>query len=229
MTTTAAIKLEEYDGEEISDILPDLEKTFAFRFTQDDFLHIKTFGDFCEVVSNHVQYEHTEDCTSQQAFYKIRQAIHLTQQIEINTILPGSQLADIFPHKGRRQHINRFNHKFGIKLDFLSYPGWISLTCVIGLLLSLVAFFFDWQIALSGLILCITILYIAEKTGKQLKLKTVKELTELSIRKHYIDMRRKPYTVNKNEVIPIIKELFNKHLDVDKQLLTPDALFSWAK
>lgn len=229
MEATENLKLDEYDSEEIADILPALEKTFDIRFKNDDFLNVRSFGDFCEVVIGHIQQSHKEDCTSQQAFYKIRQAILITNGMDKNTILPESRLADIFPSVNRRRQVNKFQRALGVRLNFLTYPGWLTATLLIGILLSCIAFFFDWKIAVSGILLFISALYIAEKTAKELELETVKDLTGKAVLEHYTTIRSIPYTVNKKEVPGIIRDIFHAQLYIDKQFLTDDALFSWAK
>lgn len=229
MAVTDEIKLYNYEDEDIFDIVPQLEKSFAIRFEREAFFHVRTFGDFCTVVSDHVQQPHKEDCTSQQAFYKIRHAIHTVQGIDKNTILPGSRLTDIFPYPQRHRQVKKFQRELGIQLNILTYPGWLASLFFIGILASCIIFFFDWKIAVSGIILFITAIYIAGKTGKTIELKTVKELTEKAVRENYNDIRRAPYTVNKNEVAGIVKDIFYKHFDIARHDLTDDALFSWAK
>lgn len=229
MAITDEIKLDDYEDEDIFDIVPKLEKSFAIRFEREAFFSVRTFGDFCAVVSDHIQKPQKEDCTSQQAFYKIRQAIHKVQGIDKNTIIPESSLAAIFSNPHRRRQIKKFQRELGFQLNILTYPGWLAKIFFIGVLASCITFFFDWKIALSGLILFVTAIYIADKTGKNIELNTVKELTEKMVSENYNDIRRTPYSVNKNEVAGIIKDIFNKHFDIAKQNLTDDALFSWAK
>lgn len=223
------LKLDEYDSEEISETLPAIEKTFNIRFKNDDFLNVRTFGDFCEVVTTHMLQPHKEDCTSQQAFYKIRKAILITKDMDKNTILPESRLADIFPSANRRRQVNNFQRALGIRLNFLTYPGWLTATFLIGILLSCITFFFDWKIAVSGILLFISALYIAGKTGKDLELETVKDLTQKAVLEHYNTIRSAPHTINKKEIPGIIRDIFHAQLYIDKQVLTDDALFNWAK
>lgn len=223
------LKLDEYDSEEISDILPVIEKTFNIRFKNDDFLNVRTFGDFCEVVTNHMLQPHKEDCTSQQAFYKIRKAILITKGMDKNTILPESSLTDIFPYPHRRRQVKKLQRELGIKLNILTYPAWLANIFFIGVLASCITFFFDWKIAVSGIILFVTAFYIADKTGKTIELKTIKDLVKKMVSENYNAIRRVPYTVNKNEVAGIVKDIFNKHFDIARHDLTDDALFNWAK
>jgi hypothetical protein len=61
-----------------------------------------------------------------------------------------------------------FQDHLGTKVRILTYPDWVALTIGIGFLLSLIAFFFDWKIALSGIIFSFFSIKIAGKVGKTL-------------------------------------------------------------
>ena len=223
MSSLDDTKLENYDGEDINDVLIKLEKSFAIKFEIDSFKEVKSFGDICEVIQAHLNYEHKETCTKQQAFYKIRKAISQVQLIDESKIKLGSNLTDIFPRKNRRNRIKEFKKHIGIKADILTYPDWLGTTFGIGVVLSLIAFFFDWQIALSGVIFFIAAIKIAERLGNQLEVKTVMQLAEKLVRDHYVEIRREPGTINRNEILETIKEAFSSQLAIDKKYLTNEA------
>jgi hypothetical protein len=103
------------------------------------------------------------------------------------------------------------------------------LTFGIGFLLSLAAFFYDWRIALSGIVFFLAAMKIAERLGKTLDFQTVRELTEKLSREHYINVRRTKGTVNKQETLQVIIDTFSNHLAIEKAYLTREATFSWTK
>jgi len=222
------IKLEEFDDEDIFDIVVKLEKSFGLQFKKDAFQHVKTFGDLCDVFENYLTYEHRDDCTKQQAFYRVRKAISITHLISENEIKPDTRLRDLFPRANRRQTAKEFKRQMGTNIRILTYPDWLAFTLGIGLLLSLVAFFFDWKIALSGTAFFILAFQIAARLGKNLDLQTVRELTEKLSRENYVDVRRTKGTINRHEVSGIITDTFSKALSVDKKYLTREAAFGWA-
>jgi hypothetical protein len=111
----------------------------------------------------------------------------------------------------------------------LTYPGWLALTFGIGFLLSLAAFFYDWKIALSGIVFFLAAIKIAEKLGKTLDFQTVRQLTEKLAREHYVYVRRTKGTFNKQELLQTIIDTFNNDLAIEKAYLTRDATFSWTK
>jgi len=229
MTNTKDIaKLHEYESEDIFDIIEKLERSFHIKFKNDAFYYVKTFGDFCDVVEDHIKLEHRDDCTTQQAFYKLRDAIAATQQIDPAAIMPATKLADIFPAHNRRQKTKEFMVRVGIDMNLLTYPDWLATTFTIGMLLSLVAFFVDWRIAIADLAFFIVAFIIAGKLGKDLSIPTVRQLTEKLSKEYYIDARRVKGTVNRKEILNIITETFCDDLAMDKAYLTRHDKFSWA-
>ena len=228
MTILDDIKLDEYESEDIFDIVVKLEKSFAIKFDKDAFLNVKTFGDMCDVIESYIKYDNKEDCTKQQAFYKIRTAISETQLIDKKAINLDTKLVDLFPRQNRRQQVKIFQRQLGAKLKFLTYPGWLALTLIIGLLASFMAFFIAWKIAVTGITFFAIALNIAEKLGKDLAVETVKELTEKAAAEHHVSMRSSKLTVNRNEILDTIKDAFVSGLAIEKKDLTRDAKFSWA-
>ncbi|MBN8837074.1 MAG: hypothetical protein J0I09_07435, partial [Sphingobacteriia bacterium] len=221
-------KLDNYEAEDIGDVVVKLEKSFGIKFDKTAFSDVKTFGDLCDVFENNINYENYDDCTKQQAFYRIRKAISTTQLIDENEIKLDSKLVDLFPRHNRRQKANEFQSYVGTDIKILTYPGWLALTFIVIFLLSLFAFFFDWKIALSGIVFSIISIKVAEKFGKGLDLKTVRQLTEKAARENYTDIRRTNKTINRKEIVTTIIETFSNDLDIDKDHLTRDAKFSWA-
>jgi len=222
-------KLDDYEDEDIFDVVVKLEKSFGLKFDKNAFFHVKTFGDLCDVFENHINYDLCDDCTTQQAFYRVRQAIASTLQVSRNNIQLDTKLSDLFPSRNRRQKAKEFKRAVGTNFTILTYPGWLALIFVIGFLLSLVAFFYDWKIALSGIVFFLAAMQIAEKLGKTLDFQTVRELTNKLAREHYVDVRRTKGTFNRQELLKIIIDTFSNDLAIEKAYLTREATFSWTK
>lgn len=217
------IKLENYGSEDIDDVLLNLGKSFAINFDEGAFKEVKTFGDICEVIQSQLSYAHVESCTKQQAFYKIRNAISQAQSIDKSIIKLHSELSDIFPVKGRRKNVMRFQNCLGIKIRMLTYPEWLTKIYVVGIILSFVAFFYDWKVAVSALIFFFSAIKISELVGKFLVVKTVEQLAEKFVINRYVDIRREKGTINQKEISEIIKDAFSSQLGLDKKYLTKDA------
>lgn len=228
MTVLDEIKLDDYEAEEIFDVIIKLEKSFGIKFSKTALINVKTYGDLCDVFETHIQYENRDDCTKQQAFYKIRKAICEAQLIDGQQIKLDSNLTEFFPINKRKSKIKEFQNHLGFKVNILTYPDWLAFIFAIGFFLSLIAFFFDWKIAISGIIFFILSTNLADKLGKYLGLQTVRQLAEKIEREHYADGRRLKGTVNRKEILSIIADTFSNDLDIDKVYLTREAKFSWA-
>lgn len=221
-------QLHEYDDENISDVIVKLQKSFRITFPENAFNNVHTFGDLCDVFEVNIKSSHNNQCTTQQAFYKIRQAINEASVADSDNVLPGSKLADLFPVKHRRTTVRKFRRAVGIKVDMLTYPGWLLLTLTAVFIISLVAFFYDWRIAVSGIIISITGFSTSGLLGNTLNDETVRELTEKMVHEHYTECRRFPGTVNRREIVAVIKDVFSKALYIDKSHLTRESRFGWA-
>ena len=221
--------LDNYEDEDIFDVVEKLETSFGFKFEKDAFYNVKTFGDLCDIITNKVEGINSDDCTTQQAFYKVRNAIAVTQFIDKNSINIDTELQDIFPRKNRVQKIKQLQLELGLPLKILDIKSWLGWTIFIGIVASLIMFFFKWQFAVSGLLFFITVGWTANKFfAKELDIKTVRQLTEKLVRENYVAVRRTKGTINRQEILKLITDTFSHDLDIDKAYLTRDNKFSWA-
>src|SRR4051812_17672565 len=98
------VKLNSIDIEDIQDLLPTIEQSFGFKFGPADLQGIKTFGQLCDIVLSKVQHlDDFDDCTSQQAFYKLRNSISTVLQVDKSTISINTSLIKLFPVLSRRK------------------------------------------------------------------------------------------------------------------------------
>jgi hypothetical protein len=221
--------LADFEYQDVFDVVIKLEKSFGLKFEKEAFSNVETFGDLCDVFENYLNYPHVDDCTKQQAFYQVRKAISATQKISEDQIKLESTLSYLFPRNNRRKKAKEFKNYLGIDIKILTYPGWLASVFVIGFLLSLVAFFFDWKIALTGILFFISASKIANYLGKDLNLLTVRALTEKLSTEYYIDIRRTSGTINRKEISQIIIDMFSTDLGIEKTNLTRETKFSWSK
>ena len=228
MTDLDNIKLNEIDPEDFGDTLLKLEKSFGIKFDDNCFKDAKTFGDICNIIESRVVYADKGDCTTQQAFYKVRKAISRTQNISEKNIELQTKLEDLFPRSTRRQRVKLFQRELGIPVNFLTIKNWLGWTFVLCFLLSFVAFFFDWQIAVGGLTLSIMFSWTTNKFAKELSTSTVAELTEKISREHYSQARRHSGTVNRSEIVKTIQNVFIADHFMNRVNLTSDASLGWA-
>lgn len=218
-------ELKNIDPENIEDLLVKVETSFDIKFVDDELVHITTFGQLCDHIANKIQLDNSDDCTSQQAFYKLRDAISSTLQIENKTISTDFPLADFLPRQSRRSRIKKLEIHLGFNLNILRAPHWVMGTLAILLLASLVGIYFNWQIGLLGLVISIGGLWIATKVGNELDLQTVGQVAEKMTRENYLKSRRNPKTINKKEIEKVLIDWFSNDLDLNKSKLTRDAKF----
>ncbi|WP_461791410.1 acyl carrier protein [Pedobacter sp.] len=218
-------ELQNIDPDDISDLLVKVEKSFDIKFGDTELKHISTFGELCDHIANKIQLDNSDDCTSQQAFYKLRDAISFTLQIDNKTISTNFSLVDILPRESRRSRTRKLEEQLGFKLNILRPPHWVTGTLVVILLASLVGLFLNWQIGLLGLAFSIAGLSLASKIGNELDLQTVGQVAEKMARENYLKSRRNPKTFNKNEIEKVLSDWFSYDLDLDKSKLTREAKF----
>ncbi len=216
-------ELNNIDPEDIGDLLAKVEKSFSIKFVGNELVGLSTFGELCDHITNKIELDHSDNCTKQQAFYKLRNAISST--LNIDNVKIDTLLADILPRKNRLSAVRQIENKLGFKLSFLRPTYLVSGTLLIVLFASFVGLFINWKFGLSGLFFSIAGLHLANKFGKEIDLKTVGELTEKMARENYLKSRRNSTTVNKNELENILQEWFSKDLDLDKAALRRDAKF----
>jgi len=112
-------ELENVDPDDIRDLLVKVEKSFDMKFGSTELMHIITFGELCDHIANKIQLAHSKDCTSQQAFYKLRDAMASILQIDYKTITISSALLHLLPKQSRRSLVKKWKCTWG--LNFISY------------------------------------------------------------------------------------------------------------
>lgn len=218
-------ELKNIDLDDIGDLLVRVEKSFDIKFGNTELMHITTFGELCDHIVNKIQLDNSDDCTSQQAFYKLRDTISSTLRIENKTISTNYSLADLLPRQSRRSRTKKLEKQLGFKLNILRPPHWVKGTLALILLASFAGLFFNWQIGLSGLLFSIAGFWLVNKIGNELNLQTVGQVAEKMTRENYIKSRRNSKTFNKNEIQKILSDWFSNDLDLDKSQLSREAKF----
>ena len=213
------------DPDDISDVLVKVEKSFGFRFGKTELKDTKTFGELCDIITSKVQGDNSNDCTTQQAFYKLRNAISDTLLIDKTSITPDTDLQKLFPKNIRIQSFKDIDGHLGFKTKVLRPKHSITGTLAILFIASLVGLFIFWQAGLVGLTLSIIAMTIANKFGSELDLVTVGQLADKISREQYLKSRRNNGTVNKNEIDQKVKDLFQHDLFLERTALTRQATF----
>jgi acyl carrier protein len=225
-SNTTVINLYDFDAEDIGDVLLKIEKSFDINLTDDDLKGVKTFGSLCDLVVNKVKQHHSDSCTTQQAFYKLRNVINSKNPVDKCLLKPQTKLSEIFPRDNRIEVVADIEAEMGFHMNLLQPKQWIIWAFGLLLLASVaITFYTETAGYISGGI-AIFGLVLAGKFGKELKVKTLGDLSEKIAREHYLKCRRDASTVNRAEVNQKIKELFADYLDVEPSALTKEARFA---
>lgn len=215
-------KLENINIEDIELVLQKIEDTFEFRFVSNELINVTNFGELCDAIMNKITLEHKQDCTTQQAFYKLNEI--LTSEFGLDGISPKTKLSIIFPKREGLKLIRKIERELNFKLNITEPKRIYTNLFLIFFCISIFSFFYDYKIALIGIGISIFGIWITRKLGKELNLNTIGELAEKMKRENYIKSRRNPKSINKNEIEQIIIDLFSIELYLDKKELTRSAL-----
>ena len=222
---TTDFKLKNIDSEDIGALFFKVEKSFGIEFSDNELINIKTFGELCDCITNKIDSESSEDCTTQQAFYKLREAISSSLQIENKTINPNLSLEQVLPKQNRRLLVRKIETSLGFKLNILKASDTVTGIFLMILILSIVEMFIDWRIGILGFVFSVCCLRISNRFGRELKVKTIGEVVKKMTRENYLKSRRKENTVNRKEIEKILTEWFSDEFDLEKSELTREAEF----
>lgn len=216
--------LEDFELKDLDVVMYEIVNSLDLHVEENEFAGTKTFGELCDRIVAKMEGEPTTDCTSQQAFYKLRYALSTVLKIDRKTILTESSLEELLPVITRRSRVNELEQHLGFKLHALRPPDWISLPLGLLFVVSLFFLMYSWQMGLTGMVTSLVLISIANRLGNELCWKTVGELAEKAVLKNYTKARRKPTTYNPKEVEQLIIRTFSEELDLDESLLTRNAL-----
>jgi len=212
-------------SEDIDDLLVKIEKSFCIKFNKTELTNILTFGELCDLVAQKIKFTHNDDCTTQQAFYKLRDAISITFEIEKKTISPDFSLIDLLPRRDRLTMTRDLEKYLGIKLNILRPPHWLTVTLFGLLLISLFGLYFAWKTGISGLVLSIFGLWIANKKGIELDAQNVGDVAEKMARENYMKSRRNSTTFNESEIEKVLTDLFSIEFGIEKSKINRETKF----
>mgnify|MGYP000673678948 CR=1 FL=1 len=210
------IELKDIDGDDLYDVLLKAEESFGLHFPYTEFENSCTFGDLCDQIKSLIKLNNKEDCTTQQAFYKLRSAISNSLRIDKNNIRPDSKLIDLFPKNIRRDKLKNIENELGFQLGVLRAPHFITNSLILLFFSSILFLIINPQFGLYGIIVSILGFILSIKLGNTLDLNTVGQLSEKITREHYNQSRRSPNTYNEQEIENVLIDLFSKDLDIDK-------------
>jgi hypothetical protein len=192
---------------DISDVRAKIERSFHITLDNQSLVNATTFRSLCDLIASKINQDHAESCTTQHAFYQLRNTISGTYGIDKCSITPHTRLSGIFPRENRLQMIGDIEQELGFETNLLQPKKWVISLFVVMLLASFIGFFYNWQIAAAGCLASVLGLKLAGKFGKEIHLKTIGDLANKICRES-----RNAGMVNKNEIERKVRDLFENDL-----------------
>ncbi|MEM6265793.1 MAG: hypothetical protein AAGI38_25045 [Bacteroidota bacterium] len=219
-------KLKDIDPDDLMEMIIRVEASFAVKFEDEELARISKFGELCDLTKHKITLKDTGGCTSQQAFYKLRNSLVDVLGVDKHLITPSTPLSDLLPGNNRKASIQQLEQELGMKLPILRPPHVVTTLLSLLLLASFIQLFFVWQLGLAGLGLSIFGFWVSNQLGNELDVKTLGQLTQKITRENYRKSRRNPGTCNKQEIEKVLIDWFSHDLGVNKSHLTRDASFT---
>jgi hypothetical protein len=214
------------DGDTLEfEFIPMVEESFGITFGKTELHSVSTFGQFCDIIIAKLPPTKSSGCTSQQAFYKLRQA--LSPHVTAAAVVPAASLAELLPgsRKQREEIIEAVEAKLGFPLYLTGIATWAGEAILIAFLLSIASFFYQWQVGAVGLLLTVAGGYFLGRFYQVWEVPTIREVVAKMTREHYRQVRRTPATANQRETVEALQALFNHELGIEYHRLTPTARF----
>jgi len=195
------------DPLDVADVLVKIEESFNIKLDNEGLEKAGTFKGLRDLVINKINLENEDSCTTQHAFYMLRNAIASVNGINKCDISTHTKLCKLFPQEGRLKAISKVEDELGFSMNLLEPKQWVIGIFALTFIASGIFCFFNLYTGVAGLLISVIALKLAGKFGKEMHLKTVGDLACKISRENYTKVRRNN-TINKNEVEQKLRELF---------------------
>ncbi len=204
------------DIADLEDAVQAIETSFDLSFDASDLAEVRTAGDLCASVLAKIKKGEACDCTTQQAFYKLRDAIVQVQGLSRQEITPTTSLESLYAKCGRRTRIAKTEEVLGFRINALRPKSVVSNTLVFIAILSLLCCIVSWKIGALGFALTLVFSKILKMTANEFSEQSVGELSERISQDYYMLTRRDKTTVNQHEIEKKVLDLLRRRLGVDE-------------
>lgn len=212
------------DPEEILHVIELAERSFGADLSPVYDTQVNTLGEFIDLMHQYTPGESTTDCTTQQAFYRLRSSLVIVSGVDPTAIRPDTALANLIPLAKRGRFIAKLDHELGIATDLLVLKSWVGIALAIILLVSLFGLVPGWPYSAVGLCVYGLGVWWPGQITTTLSVKTVGQLAQKISREHYRTVRRNATTVNRSELESFLFDLFSHELGTPRHQLTRDTL-----
>jgi hypothetical protein len=212
------------DKEDLEQVLHRIENTFSIHFKESEIADIKTYGDLCNIIISKVEFNYGNDSATQQAYVKLKEAIVSITDTNPEIIKPDVSLEKIFPKRIRRKQVKKLEESLGYELDLLTPRGFIVMSFLFLMIISVIFMFIFRTYGLIGLCISFLGLFLSSRLGNEFNVNTIKDLSEKIAEENYANSRRWKNNFNKAELEKQIDNLISRQLDIDKNKLKKEAL-----
>lgn len=212
-------KFDNADLENIEDLIPSIEKMYKINFDENELARLTNFDEFCEKIVAKINLENVDNCTTQQAFYKLRKSIvdlGIAKKNELNT---ETKLREIFPRKNRRKIVRSLEENIGFELNLINPQQIISISLFVLILVSIVFLFINFKFGILGILISVLGFKLAYKFGKEIEMNSIRELVEKITTENYLNLRRNKNTINRKELKNVLTDWFAENLGIEKNEL----------
>jgi hypothetical protein len=213
------------DPADIENAMLAVQASLRIEYDEAALQKVKTFGEYCDLVGATLDRarQDTGGCTGQQGFYKVRAAIGRVLDMDGRTISPSTKMEELFRWRGRRARMNGLQQELGIGMPMLMLKPRVGWWLFGFYLISFLAVFINWRYGLAAIGLAVIINWAAWRVASEICYKTVGDLAKRFSLSYYWRARRDAGTVNREEILSVIRGIFVRMLHIEPKLLRPDA------
>lgn len=124
------------------DCINRIERSFNIKLEDNELSTLSTVEKLSTHIVSKIELEDRNDCTSQQAFYKLRKSVSEVLQIEKGSIMPQMLLTDVLPKSNRRSIVKQIEANLGFDIYILRASYWLSAILAIVFIGSLIELYF---------------------------------------------------------------------------------------
>ena len=164
-------KLKDFEIEELEFMIPEIENMYNFKFEKDETYIVNTFEELCDLIIEKINLRNVESCTSQQTYYKLRNALIKIKIIEKEKLKTETELKTLFPRKNRKTLIEQVEKEMQFKFDIIKAPDFVTMPLFVIGIISFFLLFVFWKIGIVGIVISVFGLYLCKWFGNELKIK----------------------------------------------------------
>lgn len=196
------------DSDDLDNALLLMQESFKIKFATEELQNIFTIDDLCGLIISKMETD-SNSCTSQQAFYTIRQAVINVTGTPVK-ITPLTSLSQVIPKQLRRETIKNIEAHLGIQMHMLHSKIWIQNLLITFLFFSLFLLFVKLYYGIAAIIVFLVSCKIVSMSAKEFTCNNFSELIKSAITYNYVHFR-KASDINKLEINNVVTTILKEN------------------